>query len=92
MIIEVEPGALESSAAACDRAAEGVAGVGGSLRGHGAPDTGRGDTRAAVASVLQRFDQALVGLGATLQADAAALRGSAAGYRRTDSCIAVDPR
>lgn len=89
MTVEVEPGALEHAAQGCEAAAATVAGVAASLRSQGVPETGRGDTRVAVAALLERFDSALIGLGATLEADADALRASAAGYRRTESGIAV---
>jgi uncharacterized protein YukE len=92
VIIAVEPGALEQSAASCDRAAETAAGVLACLRSEGAPDTGRGDSRAAVASLLDRVDRALLGWGTALTADADALRGSASRYVRTDACAVPQDR
>jgi hypothetical protein len=92
MTIQVEPAALEQAAGACDRAAENLAGVIASLRAHGAPDTGRGDTRAAVAALMRRFDAALVGMGVALNADATALRGSGATYTATDGCVLPQDR
>lgn len=87
MIIEVEPGALESAAVACDRAADTMAGVVASVRSHGAPDTGRADTRAALADVLARLDAAMAGMGTALRADAAALRASGTAYKKADGSV-----
>jgi uncharacterized protein YukE len=89
MSVEVTPGALSSAARACDQGAATTAGVLASLRAAGAPDTGRADSRAAVAALLERLDRAIAGLGTALTADADALRSAAATYVRTDGRIAA---
>ncbi len=87
MRLEVAPPALTSAARACDEGTATTAGVLASMRGAGVPDTGRGDSRAAVAAVLDRLDRALVGLGTALAADADALRAGAATYLHTDARV-----
>jgi hypothetical protein len=84
MTLSVDPAELRAAAARCDTAAERAAGVLVSLNAAGAPDTGRGDTRAAVLDAVHRLAGAVEGLGLALTADAIALRRSADVYACTD--------
>ncbi|MFP5219887.1 MAG: type VII secretion target [Actinomycetes bacterium] len=84
--MRVVPAELRAAATSADGAAQTAAGGGASLRAADAADTGRADSRGALATVLGGLTACVQALATVAAADADALRAAADAYESTDAC------
>lgn len=78
--VEVEPGALRTPAADCDRVARLLVEVRRTLVAEGVPDTGDGPGTASLGAVLHELAASLDRLSQLAAGDALALLGAGASY------------